>query len=613
MNAPYGIKKLKLGNSVMAYQSTWLIEETFSCYELIIRPRAVLLAPEGKFLTLTVNGVGQEILPGTYRGDVVLSVTDAYHMAPGGLMTMNQISRDFHTAIVVEDGKVTKTVPAILQGGTVADGETDNVYMASRERSFNGFVVAGKGDYTIRGVKADFDGFSDNDFLGVGCAVTAVDDANVIIEDCDFTVNGTTRCAVHVGGHSNVTVRRTKMTNICPETDWPGNFSWQVAFCGSNRLAQLTDSGDAVYEDCDLKTNGWGILSLDGCEGGQTLTVRNSRMELSGPKAHGYGAFCIGDNKVVYDNCDVDVYGYPLMMMGMFGRGEAAILNSRIKGRRYGVMINGDDNSTLTIRNSSFKTAKSTFCVHGSATAINVENSTMEAKNGTIVQLMDTDQCGMSMMEFRIPVGVVDQPLEDRDLSVASASEDVIFRLKDCTIQGDFLNSTTNIRAYRSCPIEGPGEFHDTLIGQMPDHMPPEGEDGDGGFGGPIESRHNGDDLRGPKNLGLELIHTAITGTISSALQAYRDGLKVITEDCRMELTNITQTPAPTVNNGVVVTLDKDSVWTVTGTNYITALNLASGAIVAAPAGKTLSVTVDGAPVQLTSGSYTGKIVLTVD
>ena len=34
---------------------------------------------------------------------------------------------------------------------------------------------------------------------------------------------------------------------------------------------------------------------------------------------------------------------------------------------------------------------------------------------------------------------------------------------------------------------------------------------------------------------------------------------------------------------------------------------------VCAPDGKKLSVTVDGAPVELTAGTYTGKIVLTVE
>lgn len=610
----YATKILKkTGERVMAYQSTWLVEETFSCQELIIRPRAVLKAPEGKFLTLTVNGVGQEIQPGTYKGDVTLSVTDVYHMRPGGLMRANQISRDFHTAIVVENGKIAQTVPAIIQGGTVTDSQIEDVYLASREASFNGIVVDGPGECTIRGVKADFDGFGDNDFLGVGCAVTVVGEPTVTIEDCDFTVNGVTRCAVHVGGTSHVTVKHTKMTNICPEDDsWPGNFSWQVGFCGSNRLCQLTDAATVVYDGCDLKTNGWGILSIDGTDGGQTLLVKNTRMELSGPKAHGYGAFCIGENEVIYDNCDVDVYGYPLLMMGMEGQGKASILNSRVKGRRYGVMINGDDNSVLTVRDSAFQTAKSTFCVHGSSTIIDVENTTMVPANGTIVQLMDTDQCGMAMADFHIPVGEVDTPVEGRDLTHASLTEDVTFRLKGCALKGNFFNSTTNIRAYKRSAMGGVGEFHDTVIGLL-DDWDVESEDSDGDYyGGPIAARHNGDDLRGPKNLGLELTGTSVEGIISSATQKYRDGLKVILEDNRMELTNVTQTAAPTVNNGVVVSLDPESSWVVTGTSYITSLTLAPGAKLTAPAGKTLTMTVDGVATPIQPGTYAGKIVLEV-
>ena len=86
----YDTKVLKkTGEKLVAYQSTWLVEATIAVSELELCPRAVLKAPEGKFLTLTVNGVGRQIKPGTYKGDVVLSVTDAYHMEPGGLMRMN--------------------------------------------------------------------------------------------------------------------------------------------------------------------------------------------------------------------------------------------------------------------------------------------------------------------------------------------------------------------------------------------------------------------------------------------------------------------------------------------------------------------------------------------
>ena len=119
-------------------------------------------------------------------------------------------------------------------------------------------------------------------------------------------------------------------------------------------------------------------------------------------------------------------------------------------------------------------------------------------------------------------------------------------------------------------------------------------------------------DLDTPKNLGLTLVDTQITGVISSATQAYRQGLTLIDQSNRREMSNITQTAAPTVNNGVVLSLDATSRWIVTGTSYITALTLAQGALVEAPAGKTLRVTVDGKETELVPGTYTGKIVLTV-
>ena len=101
------------------YQCTWLVEETTEFSELTICEGASVIAPEGKYLTLTVNGIGKEMKPGTYKGDVILSVTDNYLMSPHGLMRANQISRNFHTAICVENGKV-------VQAG-VALGSTNNV------------------------------------------------------------------------------------------------------------------------------------------------------------------------------------------------------------------------------------------------------------------------------------------------------------------------------------------------------------------------------------------------------------------------------------------------------------------------------------------------------
>ena len=65
------------------------------------------------------------------------------------------------------------------------------------------------------------------------------------------------------------------------------------------------------------------------------------------------------------------------------------------------------------------------------------------------------------------------------------------------------------------------------------------------------------------------------------------------------------------MNNGVIVTLDSRSTWTVTGTSYLTALTLEPGAVVQAPQGQRLTATLNGQPLELRPGSYQGSIVLT--
>ena len=596
---------------------TWLVEETTHLYDLTIAPGAELKAPEGKFIAMTVDGIGYDPKPGRYHGDIVLTVAETYHMAPHALMRLNNISREFTDAVVIDSGKVVeeKCVPALIQKGTVTGEKAEGVYLSSNAESFNGILVTGDQPYLVKDCRMELDGFGANDFMGVGSAVAAIDTADVTIDGCDFTVNGVTRCAVHVGGDSHVTVKNSRIQNTSPDSDWLGDFSWACGFLGTNRLCQLCDNGTVVYDNCDLISNGWGILSIDGTDKYNDMTVKNSRLTLSGPRSHGYGAFCIGGNHVRFEGCDVNVTGYPLMLRGMMDKGRAEIVDSKIRGRRFGLLAMGDTHSVLTIAGSDFETDKSSMVFKGSATTVNITETAMRPGNGVILQLMDNDESGMTGQDFKIPVGEADKAIEGRELSVAG-EDDINMTLTACRLTGDFFNSTTNIQANKRSTQGGFGKFHDTLIGTGQGHNEPtkDGKIADGPDAPKPEDAPKPmmKDLDTPKNLGLTLKDTAITGIISSATQKYRDGLTLIDESNRREMSNITQAAAPTVNNGVIVSLDRTSRWTVTGTSYITALELAPGAVIEAAAGKALTATLDGKEIELAPGRYAGKIVLTV-
>ena len=600
----YTARPLPEGRRALLYQCTWLVDRDREYDELTISETARLTAPEGKFITLTVDGMGRELKPGHYVGPIRLSLSDGYLMAPHGLMNANRISRLFQTAVCVENGRLSaeKGIPALLTGGRVDDRCMEDVYIGAAVDSLNGVVIAGDSEYTLNRVRMDLDGFGDNDFLGVGSAVTVIDRARVTVNDCRFTMSGVTRCAVHVGGDSEVTFNRCEMENHSPQSDWLGFFSWQIGLLGTNRLTQLTDNARVTYNDCRLKTNGWGICSIDGSDEGVEMTLRGCRMELSGPRTHGYGAFCIGENTVTLDHTRADVNGYPLMLMGMQGLGRASILNgSEITGRRFGVLVVGDDDSLLTLADSDFRTGKSCLCVKGSATTIDIRACRIEAGNNVILQLMDTDEAGMTSREFLIPVGEADTPIPGRSLTQAVKGEDILLTLRDMELRGDLFNSTTNLRAYARGAKGGPGAFHDTLVGPVPF------------FDAPPPDAPQPPDHRGPKNLSVTLRAVSLTGRISAAGQAYREWLTRITEENRLEMSNVTQWPQEPVNNGVIVSLDAESRWTVTGDSWLTALELEEGAILCAPEGKTLRITVDGVPVEPAPGRREGQIHLRVD
>ena len=113
----------------------------------------------------------------------------------------------------------------------------------------------------------------------------------------------------------------------------------------------------------------------------------------------------------------------------------------------------------------------------------------------------------------------------------------------------------------------------------------------------------------GAKNMEVTVENATVNGIISSADYAYREGVTQITRENCEELSNITQTPAPAINNGTIVHLGDKAVWNVTGTSYLTRLDIAPGAALKASSGA-LRLTVNGAEQPLHPGVYTGQIVL---
>ncbi|RAQ98478.1 hypothetical protein A4R35_23250 [Thermogemmatispora tikiterensis] len=587
---------------------TLLISQTIYMHRLTVAQGCTLAAPDGYSLTLTVNGIetGQRltatggaataIQPGTYRGDVVLTVAQANAISWQGLLF------PFRQALYVDNSGIVRarSVLAALLGGVLTATTASNVRLVSTGEAFNGIYVAG-GSYLLEHPMISFQGNGRSDFVGYGAAIVGTGEGTRLVVDHAFINNsGAVRTAVVAEGGANVIVKNSTIAvrdgilpaDYVPTVDlaYMESAPWMLSIAGNVRATNLLGvNTKATYINSTLSSEGWGVLSSDVGQDGQ-LTAINSTLINTGSEG-GYGSYAIGDAVERFLGTTFDVATYASIIRGgtvFYGDSTptaVAQLNSAldlglsahelaqlpvratvINSRRFGVMWHGPGAVTVT-GGTLFRTQEATFLDKGQAVTITVDGSQgarLLPANGTLLQLMENDDPGPVMVNGKlVNAGVYTEPsglpVKDSSFDVTAVhSSDAVATFSQIALTGNFFNG-----------------------------------------------------MRGDMNMVLTFNKARLTGVISASLA--RHAVSTITSAHYQQLGEVSNTPSPVINNGVIVTLNAGSGWTVTGTSYLSKLVLAPGATLTAPAGHTLALTVDGVPTPIVSGqSYSGNIVLAV-
>ena len=186
----------------LAAASTWEISETTHLTVLTIADGASIKVPEGYSLTMTVDGVetGQklvdlnaadgatQIIPGSYKGNIVLTVTKAN---PTKSFKLRQALYLDKTGVVAD-----KSVLAAVAGKRFAGFEIRDIKIRSTGECFNGIYVTG-GKYTFNNLKIDFTGDGRSDFEGYGAAIMASgNDTRLVVDNSIIQNRGIVRTGV---------------------------------------------------------------------------------------------------------------------------------------------------------------------------------------------------------------------------------------------------------------------------------------------------------------------------------------------------------------------------------------------------------------------------------
>jgi hypothetical protein len=594
------------GSITVAAGQTYTVAATTRVSAVTIAAGGVLTAPDGYSLTMTVNGVetGQRLaatsaadtvfVPGSWRGDIVLTVTKADDIA------WQQHVYPFRQALYVGPAGVVSafSVLAAAAGGRVTDSAAADVRITSTGECFDGVYVQ-DGTYTLLRPVISLTGNGRCDFVGYGAAVVADGSSTrLVVDGAVISNHGAVRTAAIAAGGATLVVKNSGLSvrnGVLPSDyiptvnlDTMESAPWMLSIDGNARATNLLGNNSvAAYVNSSISSETWGVLSTDAgsdC----TLVAVNSRVANTG--SDGYGTYVIGNATEYLLGTQFDVGTYATIFtggtatyadsdpatvaalnsslgLGLSGRELRSLRPRRtvVNSRRFGFMWHGA--GTLTIAGGTqVNSPHATFLNKGQQIDVTVDGSAgarLNPGDGILVQVMDNDDPG--------PV-VVEGQLENAGVYTQPAGEPA----RDATFDVTVAHDTDSVLSFSD--IELTGNFY------------------------------NG--MRGDLNLVLNFAAGKVAGVISATLAVHH--VATIDSGNWQELGAVTNMPQAAINNGVIVSLASGSTWTVTGTSYLTSLSLDATSAVAAPRGGQVTMTVDGAATAIKPGaSYAGAIVLT--
>lgn len=557
-------------NKVVEGGSTWVVQKTTALKSLSVGKNAIVQAPEGKSLTLTVNGVETAIRPGNYKGDVVLTTTEDI---PVKHMGGNE-PYEFRTAVYIDNGRYAKDKSVVAAAsGTATNSVAKDLKITSKGERFNGIVVSGESTYSIVNADIDLTGNGKDDFAGFGAAVASMGHAQVTLDHARIRTRGAVRTAVFVGGNSTMTVNDSDIEvfngTLPPDYKFsiaPGTMMevpYGLGISGNVRATNLIDTGTVYYNNSHVRAQGWGALSSDG-DGPTHMFATNTLVETV---ESGYGAYSNGDAHDIFTKCTFNVADYGLVVGGN-GSGTftgGSIVNSR----RFGVMMHqGTGGGTLLIEKGSvFNTKLATIEVKGRGTNIVIDGAQLHPANGVLIQTMNNDDPIMrNMMNGPPPPGgpnpaggaAISTDFPGGGPSHPVFSGDVKADLKNVDLQGDIVHA-----------------------------------------------------MKGTGNMIVTLDHATLQGAISLGVASPASGAEPTRATFQTigEVANVLG--ADTGTFGLSVALDGSSKWIVAKTSYMSELIVSEGTVISGPAGSSVKLMVDGVATSLRAGKYTGQVVLT--
>jgi hypothetical protein len=611
--------------------------------DLTVGSNTLVTAVEGKLVTAIQNGT--EIatdIPGTYT-NCQLVITDNYGKI-GSFGGGGTGDYDFRAGLYIDKDGISqsKSVTSVISGGTYDATTISGITMNSTSQNFNGIIVNGQKDVTIKDSTFNFlsksDGSKVNDFSGLGAVVSSFNGAKVTLDNDKITTSGVARLSSFTDDYATTVIKNSEI-NVKGGTVYAGYVNsadqssmvappWVLGITGNARGTNLEGNySSTVVLNSNVTANQWGVVSTDAGQNMQ-LYIADSTLTLKGDGqtkdpysknyGSGYGTYAIGNAQEFFYGDTINAGTYATIFTG----GYATYASSKGTLTAYQMDSSGKTADFLGAQIPAFtSTALASVTGKGNKTVINSDAFGFMAHGAAGINVTDGTIVNTNNAAFLLKVGGAN--IHVTDGAQINVKDGVILQMMD---NDDSLVGVASMGSggpnFNTSYHETAGwhEGTGTVSGKSPVNFYAENVTLNGNFyNGSGNYAISGMGGGAATYTGNTLQLTLGKGAILNGAAA-STGVKHVDENGKQNtdftidqyyyLGHLANTNFYNGSNGVEVTMKDGAVWNVTGTSLLTKLVVDKAANIKAASG-TLTVTVDGKKVALEDGkTYTGTIVI---
>ncbi len=519
----------------------------------------------------------------------------------------------YRSALLVEKGAIepTKSATSALVGGSYDAKSLKGVTITAKSPKFNGITVVNQ-PYSISNLTTDITADGGNDMSGLGSAVAVFQGGDLSISNSKIVTHGTARSGVFAGSYdidhpAKMTIKDTAITAYGNNQRVPTSV-WMLGLFGDVRALQMVGYYDNHYDNITVKSAGWAILSVDGVKpatkdalakagitgayseangyGGKLPheflnlyfwsgknTVKNSDLSVlpvsEGGWGDGYGSYSIGANLNIFDHTHLHNVSYASIAANEYAS-VSFVNGSTVDSNRFGIYSHSNMGGVLHVDHSTINTKMAAILIKSGGGMGGLNSPQVEVNHGklnntgdgVLFLLMDNDDPGMGSNLTDATGKVIDQKVEFKD-KVAVKDEKADLTKEFNWTKGSFMEGGASFM------------YNSNVVGYFTDC------NGDAALNGDFYNARTA-----AQNLVFHFTNSTVNGIISSGSTTHfvdmmlksmkmtdanytKDGVRY---GNRNNMGEVKTAASPMVNNGVVVYLDKGSVWTVKDTSYLSKL-----------------------------------------